>query len=118
LQWPGLNFRARGASRIGQLDKVAVLAVQVREKEHQGKRERPDNKSNPRPDFEAASSTLGDSTGDIGEPNRNLDQPDRNDHQQCDGEDNAGVHDARSNAALRQVSAARLLAVKTFSIQT
>jgi hypothetical protein len=33
---------------------VAVLAVQVRGQQHQRKRERPDNRSNPRPDFEAA----------------------------------------------------------------
>jgi hypothetical protein len=66
---------------------VAVLAAQVREQEHQRKRERPDKRSNPRLDLEAASSTLSNSTGKI----------DRNDKSDP-GDD---VHDASSNAALR-----------------
>jgi hypothetical protein len=66
---------------------VAVLAAQVREQEHQRKRERPDKRSNPRLDLEAASSTLSNSTGKI----------DRNDKSD-QGDD---VHDASSNAALR-----------------
>jgi hypothetical protein len=61
----------------------AVLAMQVREQEYQWKRERPDKHSNPRPGFETASSTLGNSTGGI-------DRTDKNDQ----GDE---VHDARSN---------------------
>ena len=51
--------------RAYRLDKVAILAMQVREQEHQRKRERPDNCSNPRPDFERASPTLSNSTGKV-----------------------------------------------------
>src|SRR5674536_8344 len=50
---------------LGSLGMVAVLAAQVREQEHQRKRERPDKRSNPRTDLEAASSTLSNSTGNI-----------------------------------------------------
>ncbi|MGA8387043.1 MAG: hypothetical protein WB769_03815, partial [Pseudolabrys sp.] len=59
-------------NRAYRLGTVAILAMQVREQEHQRKRERPDNCSNPRPDFERASPTLSNSTGKV----------DRTDHQQ------------------------------------
>src|ERR1700733_4857130 len=42
---------------------VAVPAVQIREQQHQRKRQRPDKRGNPRPDFEAASPSLGNSAG-------------------------------------------------------
>ena len=42
-----------------------VHAAQVREQEHQRKRERTDKHSNPCPHFEAASPALGNSTGRI-----------------------------------------------------
>ena len=42
---------------------IAVLAVQVPEQEHQWKRERPEDHGSPCPDYEAASSPLGNSTG-------------------------------------------------------
>ena len=74
------------------LGMVAVLAVQVREQEHQWKRQRPDNRSNPCPNFEAASSTLGNSTGKI-------DRNDKTDHHQREG--NIGAHSASSDAAVR-----------------
>jgi hypothetical protein len=65
---------------------LAVVAMQVREQEHQRQRQRPDKRGNPRPDFEAASPTLGNSTGKI----------DRND----ESDQGNDVHEARSNAAL------------------
>jgi hypothetical protein len=52
-------------SLLGPLSLLAVVAMQVREQEHQRQRERPDKRSNPRPDFEASSPTLGNSTGKI-----------------------------------------------------
>ncbi|MGA7065720.1 MAG: hypothetical protein WB048_05240, partial [Pseudolabrys sp.] len=55
------------------LGAVAVLAMQVRKQEHNWKRERPDKRSNPRPDFDRASATLSNSTSKV----------DRTDHQQC-----------------------------------
>jgi hypothetical protein len=98
---------------------VAVVAVQVREQEHQWKRERSDNRSNPRPDFEAASSTLGNSAGKIH-------RTDRSDRQQC--EENVAVegNDVGAHlcnplmlpcAAYSMELVARRLAVKTLSIQ-
>jgi hypothetical protein len=70
-----------------------LLAMQVREQEQQGKRQRPDNCGNPRPDYEMASSTLSNSTG-------KKHRTDPTDYQQC--EHNVLVaHDARSVAALR-----------------
>ncbi|MGA6939162.1 MAG: hypothetical protein WB041_27850, partial [Pseudolabrys sp.] len=47
------------------LGTVAVLAMQVWEQEHHWKRERPDKRSNPRPDFEGASATLSNSTSKV-----------------------------------------------------
>jgi hypothetical protein len=44
---------------------LQVLALQVREQEQWRQRERPDKGGNPRPVFEAASATLGNSTGKI-----------------------------------------------------
>jgi hypothetical protein len=38
---------------------IAVLAVQVPEQEHQWKRERPEDHGSPCPDYEVASSPLG-----------------------------------------------------------
>jgi len=68
---------------------AAVPAMQVREQEYQWERQRPDHRGNPRPDYEAAPSALGNSTGNI---NRN----DRSDAQQCEEnvavERNAGAH--------------------------
>ena len=74
---------------------IAVLAVQVPEQEHQWKRERPEDHGSPCPDYEAASSPLGNSTGKI-------DRGDRSDRQQC-GENGAiegdvGAHGASSAA--------------------
>jgi hypothetical protein len=83
------RFIVAGECRLSRqrLGMLAILAVQVREQEHQRQRERPDKGSNPRPNPEAASPTLGNSTGKI----------DRTDKKhQCDD-----VHDARSYAALR-----------------
>jgi hypothetical protein len=62
----------RDFSLLGRLGIVDVLAVKTREQEQQWKRERPDSRGDPCPIFEAASSTLGNSTGKI----------DRNNHQQ------------------------------------
>src|SRR6266702_5040965 len=64
---------------------VTALAVQVRKQEHQRKRERPDKGGNPRPAFEAASATLGNSSGKI--------------HRSNKSDESDGVHDAGSNAA-------------------
>jgi hypothetical protein len=82
-----LNQAPAETRRAVSVCMVTVAAMQVREQEHQRKRQRPDKRSNPRPDFEAASTTLCYSTGKI-------DRTDK--HDQGDG-----VHDARSNAALR-----------------
>jgi hypothetical protein len=71
---------------------VAVLAVQVREYEHQWKRERPDKRSNPRPHFETASSTLSNSTG-------KKDRNEKTDHHQRQG--NIAAYYVGSNAALQ-----------------
>jgi hypothetical protein len=91
--WTALPITSAGRfSPFGPLGMVAVLAVQVREQEHQWKRERPDNRSNPCPNFEAASSTLGNSTGKI-------DRNDKADHHQREG--NVAAHSASSDAALR-----------------
>src|ERR1700694_3393294 len=79
---------------------IAVLAVQVRQQEQQWNRQRPENNpGNPCPAFEAASSTLGNSTG-------NINRADRSDRQQR-GENlgveiNIVVHRAGSDAALRR----------------
>ena len=73
---PLTNYSAhRSAGGLGAQSSIAILAVQVREQEHQWKRKRPNNRSNPRPDFEGASSTVSKSAGKI----------DRADHQQCQG---------------------------------
>jgi hypothetical protein len=70
------------------LGMLAVLATQVRQQEQQWKRQRPDkNPGNPCPVLEAASATLGSSAGKINRTD-NSDQGN-------------GVHDARSDAALR-----------------
>jgi len=71
---------------------VAVPAVQIREQQHQRKRQRPDKRGNPRPDFEAAASTLGHAAG----KNDRNDRNDKNDQRD-------GIHDARSHAALRRI---------------
>src|SRR5262245_639971 len=55
-----VGFFWRGALRT-----LTILAVQVREQEHQWKCKRSNNCSNPRPDFEGASSTLGNPAGKI-----------------------------------------------------
>src|SRR5258708_12569162 len=77
----------------GPLGVVTVPAAQVWEQEQQGKRERPDKRSNPRPDLKVAPSTLGHSAGNI----HRSDRSDKSDQ-------GNSVHDARSNAALRQSS--------------
>ena len=76
---------------LGVSSVVTVLAVQVRKQEQQRKRERPDDRSNPRPDFDAAPSALSIVSGEI-------DRNDRTDHQQSEGH----IHDASSDAASRQ----------------
>jgi hypothetical protein len=48
---------------------VTVRAVRAWEQEHQWKRERPNSRGDPCPIFEAASSTLGNSTGEINRKN-------------------------------------------------
>src|ERR1700719_3424395 len=72
---------------------VAVLAVQVREQEHQLKRQRPDKRSNPHPDYESASSTLSNSPGKI----HRIDEAD---YHQSPGY--VGAHFASSDAGPRQ----------------
>src|SRR5262245_54605059 len=73
---------------------IAVLTVQVREQEYEWKCEWPDNRSNPSPNFKAASATLCNSTSQI-------DRAARNDHRQCQGY--VGAHNASSNAACAKV---------------
>ena len=66
---------------------AAVLSVQVREHEDQRKRERPDEGGDPCPDFKTASAAYRQSAGQI----------DRGDK----SNQGDGVHDVRSNVALR-----------------
>src|SRR5665213_3701772 len=69
---------------------VVVVAVQVREQEYQWQRQRPDDGSNPSPNFKTASPAFGNSTGQI-------DRSDRRRHQQ--GEGQIVAHSAGSDAA-------------------
>jgi hypothetical protein len=78
-------YRADDVGAFLAFGTLRVLAVQVPEQEHQWKRERPDKRSNPSPDFEAASSTLSNSTGKIYRTDKS--------------DQGYSVHDARSNAA-------------------
>jgi hypothetical protein len=78
----GRGEQAAPSNRPWPLGMVAVFAVQALEQIHQRKCERPDNRSNPRPNFEAASSTFSNSTGKIH-------RADRSDRQQC--EENVAV---------------------------
>jgi hypothetical protein len=69
------------------LGAVAILAVQFREQEYQEKKpKRPNNHSNPCPDFEGSSSTLSNSAGKI----------DRADHQRY--KDYIAIHYPRKGA--------------------
>jgi hypothetical protein len=58
-------FDMSGFFQRGALGTLTILAVQVREQEHQWKRKRSNNRSNPRPDFEGTSSTLSNPAGKI-----------------------------------------------------
>jgi hypothetical protein len=71
---------------------VVVVAAQFRKQEYERKRQRPDDRGNPSPDLEAASSTFGNSAG-------KKYRKDRTGQQQCQG--HVGAHPAGSNAALR-----------------
>jgi hypothetical protein len=86
---------------------VAVVAVQVREQEHQWKRERSDNRSNPRPDFEAASSTLANSA-------RKIHRTDRSDRQQR--EENVAVEGIQMRDALADQDAVLRLIANSYLV--
>jgi hypothetical protein len=79
------DARTRASDKATSSGVFAVLAAQVWEQEHQWKRERPDERGDPRPDLEAASATLGQPAGKI-------DRTDQADDHQC-------VHAVSSDAA-------------------